>query len=260
MSTAELVPAALDVELREVRQQIEAAHSVDVIREAIAQAEGWQSLLKSIGESQEKQNACAELKLRAIRRAGQLLTAKDAEGKFVTPDGMASWQASRYRTIGQAAEGFFESYIAESRRLGNDMTVSGLLRFLPKYGQTGTRYSDEVRGEVLRLAGAGKNSRQISELTGVSTASVKNWIADNRGTRPPSRRPKELRKKAAELRRSGDPLGEVEPHLRKMIAALQDAVDTAERGPEREIRGSLFPLAYRVEDGLRRVMQGKRAQ
>jgi hypothetical protein len=275
MSTAlvKTVPQDLAEAIESARGLIEQTDDIGVARGAVAQADGWKSLLRSIGESQEKQNACAELKLRAIRRVGELLLEmrEPSEGngpkdRFVTPEGMRVDTASRWRSIGAADADAFEEYIQSCKLLNTEMTYSGLRRFLPHSDRgRGFAYGSEVRDRAATLRGEGLSYTQIAELLTVSPSTIKYWLdvkyrgerLQRKTTHGERRKREATKRQAAKLRRAGDPLGELEPHLRKAAEALQNAVDAADNPDEQHRRSSLFPLVYGLEDALRMVMQGR---
>ncbi|MCI0349196.1 MAG: hypothetical protein L0Z53_07205, partial [Acidobacteriales bacterium] len=85
---------------------------------------------KQAGESLEMQNACAEIKLRAERRAGELLremelkdhTANLPKSHDVTLDkptlsdlGIGKMQSSRWQAIAEIPEETFEAHLAHTR-------------------------------------------------------------------------------------------------------------------------------------------------
>lgn len=257
-----------EVNLDAARRLIEETDDFEVAKGVVAEAEGWKALLRQIGESEAKQNACAELKLRAIRRAGQLMIkmrepnpSRGEYERYVLPDAMQPQTASQWRSIGRADEGVFEEYLA----LADEPTYAGLLRAIPKRREGRPPvYGKEIRERAIKLRDEGRSLNQIAELLGVSVQSVLNWTTPGRMDARSDRRRKAAREKrredigrlATSLKKAGDPLGEVAPHLRRVADALQVAVDRAEGPSEKARREMLFSFIYAAEDALRNVMQG----
>lgn len=257
-----------------------AMDEIEDVRQVVGQAEGWQHLFQRIGETQERQNACAELKLRAIRRAGEILStlrepgAKMGQGRYVVPDGMNPDMAMRWRKAAAVPDDEFQRYIDRGKSNGTDLSVMGLLRYVPKQeGTRGFAYDDATKDRARELRDEGLNYAQIADALGIrSQTTVKLWldaryrerhgaalrVQKRRRSRAASAKARQ--RLAGDLRRAGDPLGEVEPHLRRLLAALQTAADATDVPSERARRDDLFGFAYALEDALGRVMRGHTAR
>jgi phage N-6-adenine-methyltransferase len=133
------------VQFNAARRALEAANSIDEIKRVRDQAEALRLYVKQQGESHEMQNDIAEIKLRAERRAGELLREMDrAQGKRDNgtsyQDGTKSFEqalaehdiakmtAYRWQTEAAIPEPAFEQYIAEQKSDGQELTSAGLYR------------------------------------------------------------------------------------------------------------------------------------
>ena len=108
-------------------------------------AEALRQYFRQAGESLVMQNQCAEIKIRAERRAGELLAERTAHvggrpGENPSHDasgfapskladiGINYSQSSRWQTMANLPEETVERYIAETRARGDELTSAGLLR------------------------------------------------------------------------------------------------------------------------------------
>ena len=87
--------------------------------------------------SLEIQNNAAELKLRIERRLGDMLEEAVTPGKNLPshdvtgatlPEGVSRKQSSRWQQEASIPEAVFESYIAETKAAGAELTSTGVLR------------------------------------------------------------------------------------------------------------------------------------
>lgn len=120
------------------------ARDLTDVRKVIHEAEAVRHFLKSAGEALEAQNIAAEVKLRAERRAGELLREmpKHEGGRpQKTPDivsgvfmptmedaGVSYKQSSRFQAIASVPDEVFEEHIAEAKTSGRPITTNGALR------------------------------------------------------------------------------------------------------------------------------------
>ena len=100
------------------RRELALAQSVDEVKEIRDRAEALRQYAKRAGKSLEMQNMCAEIKLRAERRAGELLKEQDKnpgqlyrgctmqprgeEPPKLSDIGINKWQSSRWQRIADA--------------------------------------------------------------------------------------------------------------------------------------------------------------
>lgn len=150
------------VRFNAARQALVAARTIDEVKDVRDKAEALRLYMRQAGESLEMQNDVAEIKLRAERRAGEIL--RDMEkakgvrmagrdslgGSIVKPPsddaptyadlGLNKTQAHRWQTIAAMPEERFEEHIARTKARNEELTTAGILRVA----------KDLVREEVKR--------------------------------------------------------------------------------------------------------------
>lgn len=116
------------------------ASTLQDVLEIRDKAEAIRVYVKAAAESLETQNAAAEIKLRAERKAGEMLAAMEKNeggrpgktGDTMSPVkidslGITKKQSSRWQKEAGVDEAKFESYVAECREEKKELTQSGLL-------------------------------------------------------------------------------------------------------------------------------------
>ncbi len=133
------------VQFDKARQALALARSVDEVKLVRDQAEALRLYVRQQGESLEMQNDVAEIKLRAERRAGELLAEiPRAQGKrtdmtsvqlgpksfeqVLAENDIAQTTAKRWQTEATVPEEVFEQHVAEVKRNGEELTSAGLYR------------------------------------------------------------------------------------------------------------------------------------
>lgn len=130
------------VRLDAIQQAIQKAASVDEAKGIRDKAEALRIYAKQSGQSLEVQNKCAEIKLRAERRAGVILAEmeknKGARGKGVrfrdesAPTladlGISQVQSHRWQKIAGIPHRDFEAFLGETRQRGKELTSVSVLR------------------------------------------------------------------------------------------------------------------------------------
>jgi len=120
--------------LTQARAMLEAAGTVDEVKSIRDKAEALRLYAKQANYGLEMQNQCAELKLRAERRAGELLTgmAKKPNQHGAAPTlggaGINHNQSSRWQRIAALPEPDFEACIAEAHNEAKELTTAGVLK------------------------------------------------------------------------------------------------------------------------------------
>lgn len=131
---------------------IEQAKSIDEVKAIRDKAEACRMYAKQVGMSLEGQNSLAEIRLRAERRAGQMLKEMDRHKNVdnlpnipkshdvisvptlkdmdITPK-----QSSRWQQEAKIDEEVFEGYIEKTKKDG-ELTTSGLLQIQKKWYQS----------------------------------------------------------------------------------------------------------------------------
>jgi len=133
------------VHFENARRELELARTVDEVKQIRDKAEAMRLYCKQAKASLEMQNQCAEIKLRAERRAGEMLTEteKNPGGQvehesYLSHDGRGripklselgiTWnQSSRWQKIGEIPEESFEDYIETTMSKKGELTSSGAL-------------------------------------------------------------------------------------------------------------------------------------
>ena len=127
------------------KQAIAAATDFPMIKKIRDRAELLRGYCCQAGESLEIQNAMAAIKLRAERRAGELLlaTEKNAGGRnrshratgfpTLAELGINKTQSSRWQMQASLPEGLFEQHLAEFASDGKELTSRGILELVRHY-------------------------------------------------------------------------------------------------------------------------------
>ena len=146
-------PGELLAHFDAARAALEKASRIDEVKAIRDQAAAFSLSLRQSRQSLEMQNRCAEIKLRAERRLGDLLheridhqggrKAKRSHDGTVSESlddyGVNKNQSSRWQRLAEIPDAQFESYLEEVHQAGDEeITVSGLLR------AAGRRHSVDV--------------------------------------------------------------------------------------------------------------------
>lgn len=123
------------VRFEAARQALAEARTVDEVKDVRDKAEALRLYMKQAGHGLEMQNDVAEIKLRAERRAGELLSESIEHGGkpkshavTLADLGMSKMQSSRWQAEASVPEADFERHIATVRTDGGELTSVGLLR------------------------------------------------------------------------------------------------------------------------------------
>src|SRR5208283_1524847 len=133
------------VHFENARRELEIARTLDEVKQVRDKAEAMRLYCKQARHSLEMQNQCAEIKLRAERRAGEMLSeteknpggqvehesypSHDDRGKIpkLSELGITWSQSSRWQKIGEIPEDSFEDYIQTTKSKESELTSSGAL-------------------------------------------------------------------------------------------------------------------------------------
>lgn len=125
------------------RTEIEAARSVDEVKAIRDKAEALRLYVKQAGEGIDAQNAVAEIKIRAERRAGQLLKGMEKakggqpssekkrshdERTTLSDLGIDHNQSSRWQTMAGLPDKKFDAHIDKAKTGKKELTSAGVLR------------------------------------------------------------------------------------------------------------------------------------
>lgn len=142
--------AALLRRLEAAKLALQEAQDITTVMVIRADAAGITHALKQRGALLEAQNDCAELKLRAERRAGEILKVMDKNkgggdqksdhrSQSGTGDpmtlaelGINKMQSSRLQAIAELSEEIFEAHIAEMKNKRNELTTASTLELAKK--------------------------------------------------------------------------------------------------------------------------------
>ncbi len=135
---------------RKAKRELALSTNISEVKETRDKAEALRAYAKQAGESLEMQNNCAEIKLRAERRAGELLQETDKNGggrpkktsntmlQVSLPTlmelGLTRMQSSRWQTIANIPERIFEEHLQETMdkaKAGDtraELTTAGVLQ------------------------------------------------------------------------------------------------------------------------------------
>lgn len=139
-SLAVAFPAPL-ARLEQAHQLLAQARDVDEVKSIMDLAEAARVYARQARLGLEAQNYAAEIKLRAERRAGELLadivhpgnpqfSHADRIGRL--PDGITFSQSSRWQRVASVPEPVFEQHITESKSRGRELTTADTLRLAPR--------------------------------------------------------------------------------------------------------------------------------
>ena len=125
--------------LSEARRALALAQTLEDVLSIRDQAKALEACLKIVGESLEAANDAAEVKLRAERKAGEMLAGMDNAktgpkelGNSVLPNsledlGIGKIQSSRWQREAAVDDEKFEAYLASCREEQREITQAGLL-------------------------------------------------------------------------------------------------------------------------------------
>ena len=115
------------------------AERVEDVKEIRDKAEAVRTYAERAGLGLEQQNAAAEVRLRAERRAGEMLAkmalhggdrrGADAPDRVTLGDlGVSKDQSARWQKLARVTAGDFDAHVAAVKERGEELTTAGLLR------------------------------------------------------------------------------------------------------------------------------------
>ncbi len=128
------------VQFDRARRALALATKIDEVKDIRDKAEALRQYARQAGQGLEMQNQCAEIKLRAERRAGEMLAETPKEpGKRtdltsshdvtrLQDVGISRQQSSRWQRIADIPEPDFERKITEDKARRRELTSAGMLR------------------------------------------------------------------------------------------------------------------------------------
>lgn len=127
------------IHFNRARQEIELAKNIDEVKDIRDKAEALRAYAKQAGYSLEMQNQCAEIKIRAERKAGEMLSeqVKPGNPQFLHDErivklndlGIAEIQSHRWQRIASIPEDKFEEHIDEIVKSKEELTTAGFIKY-----------------------------------------------------------------------------------------------------------------------------------
>jgi N6-adenosine-specific RNA methylase IME4 len=138
------------------KQALALCTTVDEVKDIRDKAEALRAYQKQVGATLEMQNQCAEIKIRAERRAGELLKdltvrGRPEKGSSVEPLsslGIGKTQSHRWQTIAAPPEKQFDQYIQQRKAAGHELTSAGAYRFAKQAMASATDDAQPVHEDV----------------------------------------------------------------------------------------------------------------
>jgi hypothetical protein len=154
----------------EVKRTLARTTDLRVVKEVRDKAEAMRQYIRNAHQNLAEQNIAAEAKLRAERRAGELLAALKLRGGRRKSNSIdtslnlrelcITWdQSARWQKLAAITEAVFEDYLQATTKLGREITEAGLLRHASAHGCGGARSPRSKRhGEATRSKGSWRES------------------------------------------------------------------------------------------------------
>lgn len=146
------------------KRELALATKIDEVKEIRDRAEALRVYIKQAKEGLIMQNQCAEIKIRAERRGGELLMeqiphkgGKPSQGVTVTKDfGITRMQSSRWQQIASVPEEKFEEHIVVTKEQGKELTSIDIRMLAAKLKQ-----EEKVRKDKERIEYAKKHPEEV---------------------------------------------------------------------------------------------------
>ena len=130
------------------KNELMLATKIDEVKEIRDKAEALRAYAKQAGESLEMQNQCAEIKIRAERRAGELIPEQITIGRpekgshdvTLKDMGIEKMQSHRWQAIASVPEEKFEEHIATTKADKKELTSISVYRLAKKEEQKAGNY------------------------------------------------------------------------------------------------------------------------
>lgn len=132
MTDLAVIPGGPLAALQHARTVLEHASSLTDVKALRDQSEALRSYCQAAGLGLAMQNECAELKLRAERKAGEMLAGNPevgpGKGDTLSHLGIQRHQSSRWQRVASLPEAEFDAYIAETVTADRELTTAGALQ------------------------------------------------------------------------------------------------------------------------------------
>ena len=144
------------------RSELALATDLDEIKGIRDKAEALRAYARQAGKSLEMQNQCAEIKLRAERRAGELIPEQIEHGGDRKTESslhrdrlkdldISESQSSRWQAIASIPEETFEEHVAQTKAKGDELTSAGMLRVAQKLHRPGETDTPSLPSDKYRV-------------------------------------------------------------------------------------------------------------
>lgn len=140
------------------RQELELAKNIDEVKDIRDKAEALRTYIKQAGYSLDMQNQCAEIKIRAERKAGEMLAeqVKPGNPQFLHDErivklkdlGIAEIQSHRWQKIASIPVDKFEEHISEITESKEELTSSELLNYAKQLQREESVKEIKEKGEL----------------------------------------------------------------------------------------------------------------
>ncbi|MFN8161377.1 MAG: hypothetical protein U0R52_10095 [Solirubrobacterales bacterium] len=132
-------PAAL---LDQGKAALEQAETVEEVKEVRTRADTLGTLARNVGADLDAQNAIAEVRLRAERKAGALLATevrprgRHSSRSGALPEGISKSDSSRWQKEASVPEETFNAWVARTKDAGAELTSAGLRRLADRLARS----------------------------------------------------------------------------------------------------------------------------
>jgi len=176
----EAVPGSQQLlKMSQARRLLAECQTVDEVLGIRDMAEAMRVCQRLSNQGLAAQNAAAEIKLRAERKAGELLAAMpkhngDPRSHDVTrlkDMGIEKMESHRYQKIASVGEEVFEKHVAETMLAGAELTTQGVLRLAKSAAKQRRNQDDESK--VIQQEDADVSPRSGGSLAALVTAGHK---------------------------------------------------------------------------------------
>lgn len=147
--------------VEQARGMLAEARDLTDVKTVIGKAEALRHYLKQQGEAVESQNLAAEIKIRAERRAGELLrempkhpAGRPTENRLhdatdfpptLESIGIEKTQSHRWQAVASIPDDVFERHVSTTRTSGKPLTSNGTLQLAKQILAAGDRSPREVK-------------------------------------------------------------------------------------------------------------------
>lgn len=168
---SDIVPRSRSLELlSNAKLAVAEARTIDEAKDLRDTAEALRVYAKQAGETLAIQNECAEVKLRAERKAGEILAAtpkneggrpSENRSRAVTGSapkleelGVTKMQSHRWQQVASVDEADFEAHVEAVKQSGDELTTAGVVQLVKERERTHQKDEKRARSEALAASPA----------------------------------------------------------------------------------------------------------